>query len=90
MRTNAHANAYAERFVLSIRSECLDWMIFFGEESLRRAVTEYLMHCHGERNHQGMGNRLLMEPEHTGSPIGPVVCRQRSGGLLTYYHRGVA
>ena len=50
-------NAYIERFVLSIKSECLDRMIFFGEQSLWRAVTEFVRHYHGERNHQGLGTR---------------------------------
>ena len=52
-------NAYAERFVGSIKAECLDRLIFFGEASLRRALREYTMHYHHERNHQGMHNRLL-------------------------------
>ena len=52
-------NAYAERFVRSIKEECLNRMIFLGEASLRHAVKEYMAHYHAERNHQGMGNRLL-------------------------------
>ena len=53
-------NAYAERFVRSIKDECLDRMIFVGQESLRRAVTEYMEHYHSERNHQGLENRLII------------------------------
>src|SRR6266576_948416 len=52
-------NAYAERFVRSIKEECLDRMIFVGQGALRRAVTELVLHYHQERNHQGLGNRLL-------------------------------
>jgi transposase InsO family protein len=52
-------NAYAERFVRSIKEECLDRMIFFGEDHLRTAVREYLVHYHTERNHQGCRTRLL-------------------------------
>src|SRR6266849_2553940 len=52
-------NAYAERFVRSIKDECLNRIIFIGRASLRRAVAEYLDHYHGERNHQGLGNRLI-------------------------------
>ena len=52
-------NAYAERFVRSIKSECLDRMIFVGQGSLRRAVTQYIEHYHAERNHQGLENRLV-------------------------------
>src|SRR6266581_169098 len=52
-------NAYAERFVRSIKEECLDRMIFVGQASLRRAVAEYMEHYHAERNHQGLENRLI-------------------------------
>jgi len=52
-------NAYAERFVRSIKDECLTRMIFVGEASLRRAVNDYVEHYHRERNHQGLENRLL-------------------------------
>ena len=53
-------NAFAERFVRSIKDECLDRMIFVGQASLRRAVAEYLSHYHAERNHQGLENRLIV------------------------------
>ncbi len=52
-------NAYIERFVLSIKSECLNRMIFFVDQSLRRALSEFIHHYHGERNHQGIGNALI-------------------------------
>src|SRR6266446_6696650 len=52
-------NAHLERFHRSLREECLDRMILFGEESIRKAVREYLAHFHRERNHQGLANRLL-------------------------------
>src|SRR5713226_3471277 len=58
-------NAHLERFWRSLREECLDRMIFFGEDMLRRAVQAYLSHYHGERNHQGLGNRLI-EPGNPG------------------------
>ena len=54
-----NCNAFAERFVLSIKSECLDRMIFFGESSLRQALREYLEHYNRERAHQGIGNRVI-------------------------------
>ena len=66
-------NAYVERFVLSIKSECLERMIFFSEPSLRRAVAEFIYHYHGERNHQGLGNALLEAEECVGSPHGKVL-----------------
>ena len=65
-------NAYVERFVLSIKSECLERMIFFSEQSLRRAVAEFILHYHGERNHQGLGNALLEAEECVGGPHGKV------------------
>ena len=83
-------NAYVERFILSIKSECLERMIFFSEQSLRRAVAEFIHHYHGERNHQGLGNALLEAEECVGSPYGKVRCRKRLGGLLSYYHRDAA
>ena len=79
-----NANAYAERFVRSIKEECLDRMILLGEGHLRRALDEYLAHDHGERNHQGRGNDLI-EPARDGT--GEIVCNQRLGGLLKYYLR---
>ena len=83
-------NAYVERFVLSIKSECLERMIFFGEHSLRRAVAAFIHHYHRERNHQGLGNALIEAEQCVGSPYGKVRCRKRLGGLLHYYHRAAA
>jgi transposase InsO family protein len=81
-----NANAYAERFVRSIKEECLDRMIPLGERHFRRAVREFVAHYHGERNHQGLQNRLI-----TGAPVigtvGRVRRRSRLGGLLNYYER---
>ena len=56
-------NAYAERFVRSIKESCLDRLIFFGEGSLRKGIDEFVRHYHGERNHQGLGNRLIVASE---------------------------
>jgi putative transposase len=75
-------NASAERFVRSIKEECLARMIFFSERQLRTAVSEYFEHYHRERNHQGLGNEII-EPD-SGSE-GEVKCRERLGGLLRYY-----
>jgi putative transposase len=52
-------NAYSERFVRSLKDECLNRMIFIGQASLRCAVAEYMEHYHRERNHQGIENRLI-------------------------------
>ena len=81
-------NAFAERWVRSVKEECLSRLILFGEGSLRRALNEYLMYFHAERPHQGKGNRVLFpEPTERGSPGDRVECRQRLGGLLRYYAR---
>ncbi len=83
-------NAHQERFFGSLKAECLDRMIFFGEAALQNAVRQYLEHYHSERNHQGLGNRLI-EPDHdVGGVAGTVGCRERLGGLLKYYHRQAA
>ncbi len=83
-------NAHVERFILSIKSECLNRMIFFGEQSLRRAVTEFICHYHRERNHQGLENALIEADERLGSLHGNVRCCKRLGGLLSYYRRDAA
>ena len=60
-----NANAHAERFIRSIKEECLDRLIPFGERHFRRAVAEFVAHYHGERNHQGLGNELIqLSPAH--------------------------
>jgi putative transposase len=83
-------NAYAERFVRSIKESCLDRMILFGEKSLRTAILNFVAHYHGERNHQGLANQLISpEPGHLGS-VGEVQRRQRLGGMLNYYYRTAA
>ena len=81
-----NANAYAERFVLSIKSECLRRMIFFGEASLRHAISEYVEHYHLERAHQGIGNKRIEQNGPVGD--GEVVCDERLGGLLKCYRQG--
>jgi len=83
-------NAFAERFVRSIKEECLNRMIFFGERMFRTAVQEYTRHYHGERNHQGLENKLIYPDESVGTATGPIECRERLGGLLKYYHRRAA
>ena len=83
-------NAYAERFVLSIKSECLDRIVPLGERHLRRPIVEYLAHYHGERNHQGLGNVLLRGPPDPANENGRVQRRERLGGLLNFYHRTAA
>ena len=85
-----NCNAFAERFVRSIKYECLDRMILFGEASLRRALREYVAHYHSERNHQGVGNRLLDPPGKVVLINDPIHCRERLGGMLNIYYREAA
>jgi putative transposase len=81
-----NANAYAERFVRSIKEDCLDRLIPIGARHFRHAVTEYVEHYHQERNHQGLDNRLI-----SGPPVIQVTSgvrrRSRLGGLLNFYQR---
>ena len=83
-------NSHLERFFLSLKSECLLRMIFFGEQSLRNAVQEYLAHYHGERNHQGLDNEIIEPGEEVGRDQGDLDCRERLGGMLRYYYREAA
>ncbi len=85
-------NAFSERWVKSVKEECLSRLILFGESSLRNSLREYLAHYHGERNHQGKDNILLFPigrkaRNHGGDAIG---CHERLGGLLKYYQREAA
>ena len=80
-----YLNAYAERFVRSIKDECLNRLIFFGERSLRRAISEYVAHYQTERAHQGIGNERIERLGAVGD--GEVVCGERLGGLLKCYRR---
>jgi transposase InsO family protein len=81
-----NANAYAERFVRSVRDECLDRVIPFGERHLRRTLAEFIAHYHRERNHQGLENALI-EDERSRRESGRIHRRPRLGGLLNYSYR---
>jgi len=82
-------NAYNERFLLSIKSECLDRMVLLGELRLRRTISEYMRHYHGERNHQGLDALIDgISPDTAG--LGRVARRERLGGLLSFYYREAA
>jgi putative transposase len=83
-------NAYAERFVRTIKESCLERMIFFGEASLRKAVREFVTHYHTERNHQGLDNKLIVPIANKVDPNGRVQRNERLGGLLNYYYRDTA
>ena len=80
-------NAFAERWVRSVKYECLTKLILFGERSLQRALAEFIEHYHSERNHQGKGNVLLFPAPAAPTRRRTVHCRDRLGGLLRYYCR---
>jgi putative transposase len=84
-------NAYAERWVRSVKDEVLSGLILFGEHSLYHALTHYTAHYHTERPHQGKGNVVLMPSSHEyPASQGPLRCRERLGGLLKFYYREAA
>jgi transposase InsO family protein len=83
-------NAFAERFVRSIKESCLERLILFGEGSLRKAIQEFVVHYHGERNHQGLGNRLIIPDESHAGNDGAIRRHERLGGMLNYYYRQAA
>jgi transposase InsO family protein len=85
-------NSFAERWVRSVKEECLSKLILFGERSLRRALQQYVVHYHEERNHQGKENLILFPLKREGARDrkAAVRCRERLGGLLKYYEREAA
>src|SRR4030095_15592365 len=82
-------NAFAERFVGSIKSECVDRIVPLGEKHLRAAVRAFVEHYHEKRPHQGLGNEHIA-PKTTSLGPGPVRCRERLGGVLKFYYREAA
>lgn len=73
-------NAIAERFVRSIRESCLDRMVLIGEASLHRACSQFMVHYHAERNHQGLANKIIHPEFAPFGTVGTINCRQRLGG----------
>ncbi|MGK0170511.1 MAG: putative transposase [Gammaproteobacteria bacterium] len=83
-------NAYAERFVRTIKSECLSQIIPLGERHLRNVVNEFTEHYRLERNHQGLDNRLIDDNRVESTVNAAIGCHERLGGILKYYHRMAA
>jgi Integrase core domain len=81
--------AFAERFVGSVRAECVARIVPLGEAHLRATVRAFVDHYHEERPHQGLCNELIA-PKTTSVSRGPVRCRERLGGLLKFYYRAAA
>jgi transposase InsO family protein len=84
-----NCNAYAERFVRSVKEECLNRIIPLGERHLRRTLHEFAAHYHRERNHQGLANELIERPPER-TTTGAIRRRQRLGGILNFYYRSAA
>jgi hypothetical protein len=84
-----NCNAHAERFVRSVKEECLNRVIPLGEGHLRRTLAEFVSHDPRGRNHQSLGNELIDRFQRLRF-VGPVRLRTRTGGLLSYYYRAAA
>jgi hypothetical protein len=91
-----NANAFAERWVRTVRQECLDWVLIWGRRHLERVLDEYVWHYNNERPHRGVE---LRPPSSigTGSALSPVVAvaagvrrRDRLGGLVHEYYQAAA
>ncbi len=83
-------NAYAERFVQTLKHECLHHFLICGGRHLDYLVQEFVEHYHTKRPHQGIGSRLIVEPPGDPPDTGEIVCEERLGGLLKHYYRQVA
>ena len=92
VHSTTSSNAYAERYVRSVKEECLSRIAPFGEEGLRRALNEFVAHYHEERNHQGKDNLLLFPSAERPalSEDDAIGCKQRLGVMLKYYYREAA
>ena len=80
-------NAHLERFFESLKSECLHKLILFGETATRKAVRDFVTHYHTERNHQGLGNELIVPMERSPDIDAEIETTERLGGLLRSYRR---
>ena len=86
----AQTNAYAESWVRTIKRECLDKMILFGERHVRHVCAEFVAHYNEERTHSGIDHKTPVEPDNPPPRDGPIRCRERLGGLLKSYYREAA
>ena len=84
-------NPFAERVIRSIKEECLNNVIFFGENNLRKYLNQFVDHYHFERNHQGIENQIIESENeilvHSQKGKGEIMKKERIGGLLNYYYR---
>ena len=87
------SNPHAERFVRTVREECWDKFVIFGEAHLRHLLGEFEQHYNGERYHQGFGDKLVMpnlSAQNDNTAVGTIDTRSRLGGILNFYHRQAA
>ena len=87
MQLTTYANAHRERFFGSLKSECLNQLILFGEKATRNVVRRYLEHYHLDRSHQGLGNELIVPIKHPPDMDAKIETIERLGGLLRSYRR---
>jgi hypothetical protein len=88
-----NCNPHAERFVQTIKYECLNHLVLFGERHLRHVITEFMAHYHRERFHQGLGGQLIevnAGATNAKGAHGKIVCRSRLGGMLNFYQQEAA
>ncbi|MFC1642439.1 integrase core domain-containing protein, partial [Myxococcota bacterium] len=91
--SSPNCNPFAERFVKTVRAECLDHFVILGERHLRVPVREFVTHYNAERFHQGLGGRLVrpaVTASNDNSATDVIRCRSRLGGLLNFYPREAA
>lgn len=88
--SSPNLNAFAERWVRSIKEECLDRVVPLGERHLRHVISEYVEHFHTERNHQGLANVIPFPETTPGNDRVAIERRERFGGLLSHYRRKAA
>src|SRR5215204_28004 len=84
------ANAYAERFICTVRAECLDWLLIGGRRHLERVLRTYVQHYNSERPHRGLALQPPETPQLKPAPGGEVQRRDRLGGLLHEFYRAAA
>ena len=86
-RRSSNLNPIGERWVRTAKERCIDQMIFFGEDSLRRALTEVEIFYNQERPHQGIGNKIILPNIKELEGRGVIECRNRLGGMMNYNYR---
>jgi len=91
--SSPNCNPHAERFVKTVREECLDQLVTFGEKHLRHLLREFVAHYNEERHHQGLGGRLIrprLLPNNDNGSAGAIHRSSRLRGLLSFYRRAAA